>query len=298
MSGEGVNLIREKKREFQQTNRKRIKENPVLHEIHLFFEQTRQSTEPYKERKRIRESSEPYKERKRIRESSIEYKLNKQACKQQKLCGNISNLDGFGLYPNSINKDLRNELLGYLKGEFSDVSTRNRSRNEAAITQHDYGKEFIIQTRAFCAFVLTETTSKFYTRASQSMKYSIPINSGLLESEKQRSVLVLSKLVPLIIPQVRDLVLYLVQCIVYDGASSRGPHIDGTQNAGDVIVGCDIGGGERSFGIGKDHIFKLGKGSIYVMYDNARYKSTHDPKKLNKRETPYVIMFRYGIPKV
>ena len=275
---------KERKRQHQKNHLEELENDPDRYVDHLLSERTRQS-------------SDPYKERKRERESSIEYKLKKQARKQRDSCGgNISNLDGFGLYPKSINKDIRNELLGYLQVEFS--ATRIRSRNESAIIQMDYGREFIIQTRAFCEYVLENRNEhSLYTRTPHSAKYSVPINTIMLEDEKQLSVMKLSRLVQLIIPQVRDLVLYIVQCIVYDGAGSRGPHVDGLQNGGDVIVGCDIGGCKRLMGIGKDHTFQIGIGSIYVMYDDIRYNCNHDPRKVSKRDCPHVIMFRYGLQK-
>lgn len=275
-------IRRIKVRENQQEFRRRIKENSLQYRIQLLCEQSRQSKFSYKSRKRERESTQ-------------EYKLKALARKQK----NTSTLHGFDLYQKCIYRKLRNDLLGYLKEEFAVTATRSRCKNEAAITIDNYGREFIIQTRAFCAFVV-DMNSKciLYTRSPHSLKYSVPINTCMLEDEKQRSVMDLSKLVQLVIPKVRDLVLYLVQCIIYDGQGNRGPHIDGIQNGGDVIVGCDIGGGKRSLGIGKDHIFQIGMGSIYVMSDNVRYNCTHDPKKISKGDSPYVIIFRYGLAKI
>ena len=81
----------------------------------------------------------------------------------------------------------------------------------------------------------------------------------------------------------------------------RGVHTDGLQNGGDVIVGCDIGGGRRQIEIGKccekNYIFDVGEGSIYVMSNIVRYVGTHNPKKLNKKDNSYVIMLRYGLPR-
>jgi len=276
-------MDKNRNREIQRKFRWKRKLDPVLREIHLLDEQSRQSKPLYKEAKRSRESTE-------------EYKLKAIASKQKRSYGNTSTLDGFGLYPKSINKTLRKHILGYLKHEFS--ITTKRSRDKGAIQMDQYGKEFIIQTQSFCDYV-SDPNFKYYlyTRDAYTTKYTVLKNTDMLEDEKQSSIMKLSKLVQLIVPEVSGLLLYLVQCVVYDGKGTRGAHIDGTQNGGDVIVGCDIGGGERTLKIGKDDVFKIGNGSIYVMFGNVRYNCTHDPRKVSKDDSPYVVIFRYGLAK-
>jgi len=276
-------MERKRKREFQREFRFKLKLIPVLYEIHLLDERSRQSKPLYKEAKKNRERTE-------------EYKLKAIARKQKRLLGNTSTLDGFALYPNCINKTLRNEILRFLIREFSMTTKRNR--DQGCIHIDKYGKEFVIQTQRFCDYV-SDPDSKYYlyAREGHTYKYSVPKSTDMLDDEKQSSIMKLSKLVQLVVPQVSDLSLYLVQCIVYDGKGIRGAHIDGTQNGGDVIVGCDIGGGARTLQIDKEHVFQIGNGSIYVMYDDVRYNCTHDPRKVSKDDSPYVVIFRYGLAK-
>ena len=239
---------RKRKREIQRELRIKQKLNPVLHGIYLLNERSRQSNPLYKEAKKIRERAE-------------ESKLKAIVRVQKRIFGNTSTLTGFSLYPNCINKTLRNDILGYLKKEFSLKSKRNR--DQGSIHVDSYGKEFVIQTQMFCNYVSDPDSKHYlYVREGHTSKYSVPINTVMLEDEKLSSIVKLSKLIQLIVPEVSDLSLYLVQCIVYDGKGIRGAHIDGTQNGGDVIVGCDIGGGKRTLQIGKDHIFQVGMGSI------------------------------------